>query len=397
MRNRRYSVHPRSGPVSADDFFHALRSYWTPLPPGIQESFLGRTKEFMELEIRLRDDQSLVEYDGEIYPELSTLLRLSSEDRALEAAGSAAPRAVLHMCTQQLHIMENVFLAVKLDRYHSHPLNRGWMNLFRRWSGNPTMGLLWPSLKSAYSKDFVAFADYQLNFTWMDIIPTKHAAHSLPLAALFALRDPGQVATLTTPLTPLQRLFRELGQEWPNLLQTRHRHPGLAEVQAESNTSIYFDPFSASTEIWTIAHPYAVQEEIWGIALLAPHPQDPSLERLLVWIRPAYRGVGLGTKLLSSVLMGDDTEEMNEARQKAVTEKKQRLLVVLPPLWRDKPGYRDEMAGWLRFYERQRFVRTTVKDAEKLLKWDTQENRFNPEAFCLVMPEMIQALRMAER
>ncbi len=368
--------------MNADGFFDALKSYWTPLPPGILESFLGHTKEFMELEVRLRNDQSLVEYDREMYPELATLLGLSWEERESGAAEGAKSRAGLHMCTQQLQIMERIFLAVKLDRYHAHAMNRGWMNLFRRWSGNPTMGRLWPSLKSNYSKDFVAFADYQLNFTSMDIIPLRQPAQPFQLAELFALRSSKQAAAFDSPLSALQRLFSELGQEWP-LTTTGW------------STSLYFDPFHTSTEMWTISHPHAVREDIWGIALIAPNTgaqldADLRLERLMVWIRPAYRGVGLGRNLFRSILDGMDIS------------RRERLLIVLPPLERDKPGYREEMAGWLHFYEREGFVRTVLADAKKLVEEDagkasTPDTRFHPDAFCLVMPGLIRALHMRDK
>ena len=298
------------------------------------------------------------------------------------AAEAARPRAVLHMCVQQLRIMEQVFFALRLDRHHAHAMNRGWMNLFMRWGAHPVMGLLWPSLKARYSKNFVEFADEQLNFTWIDITPKIYDGNPPPLAALFASRNPRERVVLESSLDLLlKRLFRELGQEWP--------------MEDAGRDSLYFDPFIASTEIWTVAHP-AATEEIWGIALVAPDPGRPAFQRLMVWIRPGYRGVGLGTRLLAAVLSSTPHREIDRADYRALAQRKNRFLVVLPPLRRDRPGYGEEMAGWLRFFGRQGFVRTTFQDAERLLRSDDRAMQFEPEAFCLATSEAIQQFQQAE-
>jgi GNAT superfamily N-acetyltransferase len=372
--------------MSADRFFETLQAYWTPPPPGMHESFLGQWKEFVELENRLRWDESLAEYDQEMYPELVTLLGFSGEGRMPAAAEAARPRAVLHMCVQQLRLMEQVFLALRLDRHHAHTMNRGWMNLFMRWGAHPVMGLLWPSLKARYSKNFVEFADEQLNFTWIDVTPKVYDGRPPSLASLFASRFASRnlrerVVFQSSLDLLLKRLFRELGQEWP--------------MEDTGRDSFYFDPFIASTEIWTVAHPWA-PEEIWGIALVAPDPERPAFQRLMVWIRPGYRGVGLGTKLLAAVLSSTPHRAIHRAEYRTLAQRKNRFLVVLPPLRRAWPGYREEMAGWLRFFGRQGFVRVTLEDAKRLLRSDDRTIQFEPDAFCLATSEAIQQFRKAE-
>ncbi|TAJ23380.1 MAG: N-acetyltransferase [Nitrospirae bacterium] len=253
------------------------------------------------------------------------------------------------------------------------------MNLFRRWTGASMMRLLWPSLKSMYSKDFVKFAEYQLNLSGIKPVvseePKTPQSLSLPLSDLFEWRDVEAVAKRQDVPPPFKSLFRELGYEWPHV-----PHEDLAP---------YFKPFSGSQDVWTVSHPDS-EAEMWGIAMVASHPSDATLKRLMVWVRPAYRGVGLGLKLLEAVLeavlrVEDSETKTDTGKQKDVNEKKKGLVVVLPPLRRDKPGYADEMAGWLRFYGRKGFVRTTQKDAERILS-----TPFDPAAFCLVMPELLE-------
>ena len=59
--------------------------------------------------------------------------------------------------------MENVWLAVGLENFAEHPMNRGWMNWFRRWSGSESFQKHWPTLRGEFSQDFVRFAEKQLN------------------------------------------------------------------------------------------------------------------------------------------------------------------------------------------------------------------------------------------
>jgi GNAT superfamily N-acetyltransferase len=347
----------------------------------------------MELEDRLRRDESLARYDKEIYPELVTLLNLPSADLGTPDAGR---RAALHLCSQQLQIMEKVFLALKLDQYHAHPLNRGWINLFRRWSGTATMRLLWPSLRSMRSKDFVPFAEYQLNLSGMRLEATQAY---IPLGELFGLRNLGATLSAAAAQSRLKNLFQELGQEWPMSPRELGQQAAPGKAPSMEDYSFYFRPFSHPAGVWIISHPNS-NEEIWGIAVLAPHPENDRYNRLMVWVRPAYRGVTLGTKLLDAVL--DHIAEARKRIEQKVgikPEPANRVLddptdarepiVVLPPLRRDKPGYGEEMAGWLRFYGRKGFVRVTGEMAQTLLKWNRP---FDPAAFCLVMPEVLQRL-----
>ena len=307
--------------MSIDRFFYALKSHWVPLPPGINDSFLAQTKEFVEIERRLRDDDgALAEYDSQLYPELVNILHLR------EVQGSD-PRRVLHLCTEQIQLMENVFLALNLTQHHAHALNRGWMNVFRRWTSAPQLQLLWPSLRGMYSRDFVRFAEYQLN-----LISRVEIADAIAgdFAAAFQLLLQHQDAAPN-----LRRMFAELAQEWP------------PEKYAD-----YFEPFVRTQQVWVVRHAEA-RKEIWGFAALA-QVRASSVKQLMVWIRPGYRGTGLGTKLLE---VADNSHPADK------------LVVLLPPLPRDRPGYAEEMAGWLRFYGQKQFVLTALKYAAGVLGW----------------------------
>ncbi len=174
---------------------HALRSHWMTIPPGMQESFLGETDDLKDLERLLRDDPDLLRYDLEIYPELRSVFGIDPGSVA------ANPRAALHTCNLQIQLMEQVYLAVKLEDYHGHALNRGWMNLFRRWTCSATFRLFWPTVCSMYSQQFVRFAEQHFNL-------------SIEQAAV--LESLGTTTDLTS-------LFRDLSIDWvsaPDYAQT---------------------------------------------------------------------------------------------------------------------------------------------------------------------------------
>ena len=58
--------------------------------------------------------------------------------------------AGLHMVAQMLQVMENAWLSVKMEGYHAHPLNRGWMNAFYRWANSRIFRQHWPTSAAVY-------------------------------------------------------------------------------------------------------------------------------------------------------------------------------------------------------------------------------------------------------
>jgi hypothetical protein len=71
--------------------------------------------------------------------------------------------------------MENAWIGVNLESYSDHPLNRGWMNVFRRWTSSRTLQRHWPAIRGEFSEGFVRFCESELNLTvatptvvWLD-------------------------------------------------------------------------------------------------------------------------------------------------------------------------------------------------------------------------------------
>lgn len=286
-----------------------LRSYWIANPPGIHDSFLRETQGLIELERALREDSTLARYDLELYPELQTLFGIDPANLpALD------PRAALHLCNEQLQLMENVFLAVKLDEFHAHPLNRGWMNLFRRWATASQFRALWPTVRGTYSRPFIDFAE-----THLSLEVAVSAVRCVPPAALRAA------------------LLREYGLEWPHQLEQLTRaldRPLRLEVGN-----------SAQPAIWlAVGDDNQPPKDCWGMAVA--YEDGDAVLRLNIWIRLAYRNLGIGSRLLEQAL--SELKRYYAGRS------------LLVDLGQDNPsikGFQQQKAAWLWFYEQAGFTR----------------------------------------
>src|SRR5262249_22296105 len=51
---------------------------------------------------------------------------------------------------------------VKLEGYPEHPMNRGYLNVFRRCSGSRTIHKHWPAVRSSLNQEFVLFCEREV-------------------------------------------------------------------------------------------------------------------------------------------------------------------------------------------------------------------------------------------
>ena len=158
---------------------HALRSHWMTTPSGMQESFLGETDDLKDLERLLRDDPDLLRYDLEMYPELCSVFGMDP------GTITANPRAALHTCNLQIQLMGAGLSRGEVGGFHGHALNRGWMNLFRRWTSSATFRLFWPALCGMYSQQFVRFAEQHLNLSIDEVARLEPLGTTDDLTSLF--------------------------------------------------------------------------------------------------------------------------------------------------------------------------------------------------------------------
>ncbi len=176
--------------------FSALRRRWFPPPPDQEKQFLESVKPFVDAQKALRTDNDLRQLSGKLYPDFA-------QAHLPQPPNPAGPGAFpdLHMVAQMLRVMENAWLGSRLEGYYAHPLNRGWMSVFRRWASSEAFRQYWPFLRGEFSQDFVSFCAQQL-----------------------ALKTELAQAVRVDPRTEqevVRQLFDDLAQEWKGVRKVR--------------------------------------------------------------------------------------------------------------------------------------------------------------------------------
>lgn len=147
----------KSSEVKPSQLEEWLKHLEDELRPGFpaEEAFVGSQKQLTLLEAAL-SDPDLAAYTYQIYPEISPSQppRWSREKR----------RKIFHYCGRQMQLMENIFVELDLDKESNqrHHLNRGWMNLFRRWAEAPYFQWTWAVTIGTFSVGFQRFCETAL-------------------------------------------------------------------------------------------------------------------------------------------------------------------------------------------------------------------------------------------
>jgi hypothetical protein len=202
-----------------------------------------------------------------------------------------------------LQTMEDAWLNLSLQGHHDSPLNRGWMNVFRRWSNAAAFHRVWPILRSEFSTEFVRFCESHLHLTIRSLTVRPR---SLNLAVLTARPrpSPSMLRGLNPPdhlHASILELDEEFGREWPAEVVGRR---GLIDRIARAES---LNPGMMNRlPVWMIwVGPAGVPGDLIpaGIVLAQPwtHRRYPARQNiptleLFVWIRPVHRSTGLGTR-----------------------------------------------------------------------------------------------------
>jgi hypothetical protein len=179
--------------------------------------------------------------------------------------------------------MENAWLGVRLEGSYAHPLNRGWMSVFRRWANSEVFREHWLTLRGEYSQDFVRFCERALRLD-------HGQPRAFPMTA-------GQWAGVEG----WKELRDEFHTEWPD-------EKSLDDRAGEANAlAAHFDNHPA---VWLLAAVPAAdpQPQTWtpdkypcGVVSVWPLPDLPGRYGLLVWLRGAFRNLGIGRECLNEL------------------------------------------------------------------------------------------------
>jgi hypothetical protein len=329
------------------ELFAALDRRWFAMPPEYEAKFVESTHGFIDVQEDLRNDPRLGRLTLDLYPELDPA---GAALQARETADAQAARrsAELHVLAQMLQVMENAYLSLNLEANYSHPLNRGWMEVFHRWTGAPTFHGHWPHLRGEFNRAFVRFCERQMRLGVVTGTPLR--------------LGPGQ------PSRHLDRLLLEFRTEWTEHSTEVEQWLAKAEIGEDALAWAIYptrEPPGRDAQ--------ATEGVPAGIILVWPaeddHKQTPPLKvyQLFVWMRGAYRNTGLGRPAVGNVL-GQLTDS---AKLPDPLPRPFRLLVRLPAADLTGPGGKLQRAMWLTFFYQLEFVRVrdsamTAQDEIKL-------------------------------
>ena len=308
--------------------FSSLVRRWFAMPPAYEAAFVDAARGFIQIQEAFRKDARLWRLALDLYPELEPKDEEDLLGQMEEPGERAARRAAeVSIIVQMLQVMENAWLSLNLDVHYAHPLNRGWMDIFHRWTSARTVREQWPVVRAEFGRGFVSFCEKQMR---MGVVEgrAERLADGDPIPELLA---------------------REFADQWPE-------EEGLvARLTRQGDARLAWLVYAADP---TPLPPPAPVRAPCGIVLVnpaAPPPDGARTYELFVWMRGAYRNTGLGRPALRQVL--------DELRQ--LLGLPFRLSIKLPTGDLTGPGGQLQRGMWLTFFYHLGFERSAPAQAAK--------------------------------
>ncbi len=258
--------------------FSAIQRRWSPESDADDPSARRAFDSWTGLQEALRTDRDLVPLSRAIYPEL-----------AGPSAGPSVPQ--VHGIAQLIQAMEDAWVDLKQSGFRDLPRNRGWMGVFRRWSGTPAVRRLWPILRGEFRQDFVKYCEDQLELgARIETIPRDRLDAGFLEESMALLGE--EFAREWPDQPPLAVLVENAEQNWPGWTTAQ---PISMIVQAPPD-----DAPVAET-------PGRIACGIVFVTRVAPSDPArglPGRFELFIWIRRPYRGMGIASRCARPILTG---------------------------------------------------------------------------------------------
>ena len=333
--------------------FSRLRRRWFPPPPNLDKNFIESVKPFVEVHHALRTEANLERISHELYPELSNLAGGGSSPAPTPTPG--AYRAEMHAVIEMLQAMENAWLSVDLDAHSDHPLNRGWMNVFRRWTSSSIFQTHWPAVRGEYSEGFVRFCENELNLT----VPPPRV---LWLEASEATQPGSATVTAADFRLALKELDKEFALEWPDIVlpEIGDKPSHLADM---FEYALKYPPLPNQFKCGLIVPDRTTaptrpttEPPHYGVILVWASSDD--LTELVIWLRGAYRTLGFGRSIKDAI------DALKANLEKNLAPRGYTLRSRYPNPQRNRSKQRWQGTLWIDFYQNQGFHRDGNADPD---------------------------------
>ena len=155
-------VPDRGYDIDIERLFKELRQRWYPSLPSPEGAVARHSATLDEIWNRIRTDERLRFLDRQLNPEwphLESAVGASSQEQPWLPDDVHALRAAFYLCGSIIQLMENVYLDLRLEEWHDHPDNRGWMNMFRRFAGAGMLRVTWAIMGATFGARFQSFCE----------------------------------------------------------------------------------------------------------------------------------------------------------------------------------------------------------------------------------------------
>lgn len=149
---------------SIENLAKALRLSWF-APARSALNFTRHTENLERIWEQLRTNRHIGFLDAQLFPSWPALVGDASPRTPSNQwlpRSERELREAFYVCQSVLQLMENVYTDVDLEREHNHPDNRGWMNLFRHWTGSSMLRVTWALSCQTYGARFQNFLRREL-------------------------------------------------------------------------------------------------------------------------------------------------------------------------------------------------------------------------------------------
>ena len=124
--------------VNHRNLFSQLHQRWLPLPPQVLTGYVEQNNEYMKVLSALRNEPALARLANELYG--TSEEETTNNAKVPETAYNNAERL---MTAQMMALLENVWFALDLQTYLTHPVNEGWKQVFEHWTNNAIIREHW--------------------------------------------------------------------------------------------------------------------------------------------------------------------------------------------------------------------------------------------------------------
>lgn len=271
--------------LTTERIFVNLGQRWYPPSPGAAEVFRRRGETLHSLYETLRTDSTLRFLSQQIYAGWRGLVKdVAEAPTPTRPPGPWLPptyeemRAGFYFCNRLISLMEDVYHDLHLEQEHSHPDNRGWLNLFNHWAWSRMFRTTWSVTAANCGARFQNFCNRHLGLTVGRIEVSEQ-----DLKAILSASEQPDNSPLTFVEWNLVRSF--FTKEQADLKDAATLH--IVAVRPGEAKEVMADPDNKEPG-------FAV-----GFAILAPPAEGELARRILYFrIRNHMRRLGMARRAL---------------------------------------------------------------------------------------------------